>query len=435
MVNSEEILQDIDRLALAFRIKLYSTPPKNWQQHFYELSLDSHQDDQIFLDCNLLFSDYEPSITLSGLALARENAVKRISVVGNNGCFTGEFGLPSPALGKRKPNIKNSHNSRWRCKIDLSDEATQNYDLIITLKNNVKFTYKKIEFKRTILKNSHQEIDRKINIKLKNKVCSIAKSRRLMSEHLTLDKHYLFVVGNARAGTTALGKLLNFSSQICLGIERYSLDENVSALSFNKKHFFDPTSQDYLIRSQFYEKIKSKFERAKYIGDKRPRFITSWRNTWLNLPQAKIIYIFRNIYDVASSYNVRANNAALGIDPSWSPHRDFSKAVRDWNEGLQEVNNLVQSYEVYLVKYEDFFVDLAKINRLFGYLKIELDEPQLQTGITKINKTALSLQNKEKNLSDSEIEYVDRHADFKSYNNLIALYEKQAERRGSLIFS
>ena len=433
MVNSGEILQDIDRLALAFRIKLYSTPKKNWQQYFYELSLDSHQDGRLFLDRNLLFSGYEPSITLSGLALAKENAVKQIDVIGNNCCFTGTVGLPSSVLGRKKPNIENSSHSRWKCKINLSRETIQNYDLIITLNNNIKITYKKIEFRQTKLKDNHNELEQAINTKLKDKICSIDESRRLMSEHLSLDKHYLFVAGNARSGTTALGALLNFSSEICLGIERYSLNENVSALSFDKNHFFDKESENYLMRPQLYEKIRNKFERAKYIGDKRPRFIKSWRNTWLNLPQAIIIYIFRNIYDVACSYNVRASNAALGIDTSWSPHRDFSKAVRDWNEGVQEINNLVQFCEVYLVKYEDFFVDMAKINRLLNYLEINLDEHDLQAGITKINKTALSLQNKDRNLSSFEIEYVNCHANFEAYNNLLALYEKQSEQWRSRI--
>lgn len=433
MVNSGEILQDIDRLALAFRIKLYSTPKKNWQQYFYELSLDSHQDGRLFLDRNLLFSGYEPSITLSGLALAKENAVKQIDVIGNNCCFTGTVGLPSSVLGRKKPNIENSSHSRWKCKINLSRETIQNYDLIITLNNNIKITYKKIEFRQTKLKDNHKELEQAINTKLKDKICSIDESRRLMSEHLSLDKHYLFVAGNARSGTTALGALLNFSSEICLGIERYSLNENVSALSFDKNHFFDKESENYLMRPQLYEKIRNKFERAKYIGDKRPRFIKSWRNTRLNLPQAIIIYIFRNIYDVACSYNVRASNAALGIDTSWSPHRDFSKAVRDWNEGVQEINNLVQFYEVYLIKYEDFFVDMAKINQLFNYLEINLDEHDLQAGITKINKTALSLQNKDRNLSSFEIKYVNCHANFEAYNNLLALYEKQSEQWRSRI--
>lgn len=427
MGNSEEVLQDIDRLALAFRIKLYSASTKDWQQYFHELTLDSHSNDRLFLNYNLLFTDYESSITLSGLALAKERNIKKIEVIGNDCCFTAKLGFSSPKLGQKLPNIEGSSNSRWRCKINLSSEAKQNYDLIITLDNNLQITYKKIEFRLIKLEDNSYEIEQKINSKLKNKISSIAESRQLMSEHLSQNKHYLFAIGNARSGTTALGQLLNNSSEICLGIERYLPKDNVSALSFNQKCFFDAESENYLVRPQFYEKIKDKFEQAKYIGDKRPNFTQSWRNTWLNLPQAKIIYIFRNIYDVACSYNNRASNAALGIDTSWSPTRDFSKAVRDWNKGLQEINNLAQFYRVYLVKYEDFFVDLTKIEHLFNYLEVSTKEPNLQAGIHRVNKTALSLQTKDRILSDSQTDYINHNANFQAYNNLQALYEKQFE--------
>lgn len=425
MGNSEEILRDIDRLALAFRIKLYSASRKDWQQYFHELTLDSHSNNRLFLNRNLLFSDYESSITLSGLALAKERKIKKIEVIGNNGCFSGKIGLPSPALGQKLPDIKSSANSRWRCKINLSSEVKQNYDLIITLDDDLKITYKKIEFQSMKLEDNNSEIKQKINSKLEIKISSIAESRQLMSEHLSQNKHYLFVIGNARSGTTALGQLLNHSSEICLGIERYLPKDNISALSFNKKCFFDAESGNYLVRPQFYEKIKDKFEQAKYIGDKRPNFTQSWRNTWLNLPQAKIIYIFRNIYDVACSYNNRASNAALGIDTSWPSNRDFSKAVRDWNEGLRQINNLLQFYRVYLVKYEDFFVDLTKIEQLFNYLEVGTKEQNLQAGIARINKTALSLQTKDRNLSSSQIDYINHNANFQAYNDLLTFYEKQ----------
>ena len=171
--------------------------------------------------------------------------------------------------------------------------------------------------------------------------------------------------------------------------------------------------------------IKDKFDRAIYVGDKRPRFIRCWQNTWLNLPKAKIIYIFRNIYDVACSYNTRANNAALGIDKCWSSSRDFSQAVGDWNQGLQEVKKLADFYEVYFVKYEDFFIEQSKMEHLFNYLKVNLAEPELIKGMNRINQTALSLQNKPRTLSQEEKQYIDSQADFKSYNDVLAFYEQQ----------
>ena len=423
--EQEEILKDIDRLKICYQIKLYSPEKKDWQPYFQELSLDSHQNNQLCLDYHQLFFNHKPSIVLSGLALGKENHVKEIYLVGDNCCILGEIGCASPALKARLPNIKHSSNSRWRCALNFSSQEKQSFELIVWLSNNQKFIYKKIELCIIKLSYSYQEINHQRNSVLGNKIKSIYHSRKLMANRILQQKNYLFAIGNARSGTTALGQVLNSSPEICLGIERYSTEDNILASSFEQEAFFDSESENYLVRPHFYEEIKDKFAKARYIGDKRPRFIQSWKNTWLNLPQAKIVYIFRNIYDIACSYNTRANNASLGKDTSWSKNRDFSKAVEDWNEGLQEIKQLRHFYEVYLVKYEDFFSRQTKMIHLFNYLKIDSENQNIKRGINEINQAALKLKKKERTLSDLEKKYIDSYADFESYNILLTLYEQQ----------
>ncbi|WP_019504323.1 sulfotransferase [Pleurocapsa sp. PCC 7319] len=425
--DREEIIKDIDSLEIAYQIKLCSSEKEDWQQHFHILSLDSHLNNQLFLDYNQLFLNHKPSITLSGLALSQKNPIKKIEVVGKNHCFLAKIGLSSARLGQRFAHIQTSSNSRWKCCINLTHKKKQSFDVVVTLDNNQEITYKKIEFRSVKLSNLSRDkiYNQETNNKLLDKIKSIHISRQLMIDNLSKNKKYLFVIGNARSGTTALARLLNFSPEICLGIERYSLNDDVSALSFERDFFFNPKSEGYLVRPHFYKKINDKFDTVKYVGDKRPRFIKSWKNTFLNLPQAKIIYIFRNIYDVACSYNIRASDAAQGIDRSWSRNRDFSQAVEDWNEGLQEIRNLARFYEVYFVKYEDFFVDKLRINNLFNHLEVNAEEQNTLMGIRQIHNTALSLQKKERNLSDYETEYIDSKADLASYKDILALYQKQ----------
>lgn len=424
--DHEAILKNLDQLKLGYQIKLYSIANKEWQPYFYALSLDSHQHNQLFLDHNQLIYNHKPSILLSGLALSKEIQVKEIDLVSDNSCFSGKVNCPSPVVKTRYPDVTNSSNARWTCAINFAiSEPKQNFDLVITLENNHKFIYKKIEFYQVKLSNFLSEIEQPINHKLADKIKIISLSRQLMTTNIQQGINYLFAIGNARSGTTALGKLLNSSSEICLGIERYSSNDDISASSFTKKSFFDSESENYQARPHFYEKIQDKFKTARYLGDKRPKFTQSWKNTWLNLPQAKIVYIFRNVYDVACSYNTRAANAILGKDDSWSSKRDFSQAVKDWNEGLQEFQNLADFYDIYCVKYEDFFVDQSKMRHLFSYLQVDSRESSVIAGIDAINKTALSLQNKPRNLSDSELNYIDSHADFESYNKVITFYNQQ----------
>ena len=424
--EQESILTDLDRLQLGYQIELYSVATEEWQPYFHELSLDSHRHNQLFLDRNQLISNHRPSIVLSGLALSKEHQIREIKLVGNNCYVAGKVGCPSPALGARRADIPNSRNARWKCALNFTTgEPKQSWDLVFTLENDYQFTYKKIEFYTVKLHQLAAEIQRPLNQKLAHKIESISLSRQLMTAKRMQGKQYLFAIGNARSGTTALGKLLNSSPEICLGIERYANDDNVTAASFESDSFFDAECENYLVRPHYYARIKDKFSQARYVGDKRPKFTRFWQNTWLNLPQAQIIYIFRNIYDVACSYNARANDAVLGIDPSWSSNRNFSKAVQEWNQGLQEFLKLASFYTVYCVKYEDFFIDKSKMRHLFDYLKVDPTDRSVTSGIEKIHKTALTLQNKPRNLSSAEVEYIDSHANFAAYDRVLAFYQQQ----------
>ena len=424
--TQQEIIADLDRLQISYQIKLYFPTNEDWQPYFHRLSLDSHRHNTLFLDRHRLFNVHNSSLALSGLALSKKHQIRNLSLINDWRSLTATIGGSSPQLGKRLPNLQGSANARWRCEVPLNpNKEIQNFDLVITLDNGSRITFCKVEFRQIALARHHADLDRHINQKLAERIQSIQQSRQLMANNAAAGRFYLFAIGNARSGTTALGKLLNYSSAICLGLERYSQHENVSATSFSKAAFFDAQSKNYQVRPHFYENIKNKFDRARYVGDKRPGFVRSWRNTWLNLPAAKIVYIFRNVRDVACSYNSRADNAAQGSDPLWSTERDFVHAVRDWNKGLREIGNLMHFYEVYLVKYEDFFVDPAKMIHLFNYLGLEPSQPEIAEGIDKSYRAALALQGKSRVLSDEQLEYVNSNADFESYNNLLTLYEKQ----------
>lgn len=327
-VNQEhqEILDDLDRLKIAYQIRLFSAESESWLPYFHEVSVDSHAHNQIFLarDRLRVFAGEHKSLLLSGLALSKDRTIKKITLVGEQQSFTAKINNPSPRLVAKFPDCQNSANARWKCAIELDpDLEQQNFELIITLDRDQTITYQTIELQQIKLSQQYQKFNRRINRELAEQIQSIHQSRQLMMQHISQGKNYLFAIGNARSGTTALGELLNFSDDICLGIERYSLKDNVSASSFTKTSFFDSQNKNYLVRPYFYQQIEAKFECARYIGDKRPRFVKSWRNTWLNLPNAKIVYIFRNIYDVACSYNLRANVAAEGQDRDWSSQRDF----------------------------------------------------------------------------------------------------------------
>jgi hypothetical protein len=421
--EQEIILNDINELDIVYQIKINLIEQENWQQYFHFFSLDSHQNNQLLLNFN-------QKVILSGLALSKNSQIKEINLVGEKFLFKAQLNCQSRKFSQKFPDIEDSSTARWQCHVEFNLIPSEHPELtlIVILDNAQTITLGQILFIPTKLNDCSLN---QINSRLAHKINSIAKSRKLMVENIAKGRNYLFAIGNARSGTTALGELLNSSPEICLGIERYEKEYDLSAMSFQRKIFFDTNSKGYLVRPQLYESIKPKYNTAKYVGDKRPGFIQYWKNTFLNLPQAKVIYIFRNIYDVACSYNDRVNQASQGIKKSWKLTRDYSVAVSDWNNELNEIQNLVKFYEVYFIKYEDFFIDRSKMLSLFHYLQVNTEIQEVQEGIKKINQRALTLQQKERILTREEKNYIDSHADFPAYEQILKLYEQQSHQQGN----
>jgi hypothetical protein len=414
----QTILNDLDKLGVIYQVKLELTERENWQQHFHHFSLNSHQNNPLLLTCT-------QNIVLTGLALSKNSRIKEIRIVGEQHLFKAKLNCLSYKFSQKFPSLEGSSHAKWKCKIDIIniiDCADTDLNIIVVLENYQDFDLGKIKF---VPKKISDFSSSKIDVQLTEKINSIAQSRELMEKNMANGRNYLFAIGNARSGTTALGRLLNLSPEICLGIERYGKIDNISAMSFRKKTFFDINSKGYLIRPSLYESIRPKYDQAKYVGDKRPGFIKYWKNTLLNLPQAKIIYIFRNIYDVAYSYNCRVEQASQNENEYWQLTRDYSVAVTEWNKEMNEIQNLAKFYEVYFVKYEDFFIDKYKIASLFNYLQVNTDVQKVKEGIERIYQSALALQKKERVLSEKEKEYIDSSADFVAYEQILNLYHQQ----------
>ncbi len=128
--DKQEILADIDRLKIGYKIKLYSAEIEDWQPYFHDLSLDSHQNNQLIIDRHQLLPERRHSMVFSGLALSKNNQIKEISLVSSHGSFLAKIGYPSLVLGQRKPDLKNSSHARWKCVVNLADQEIQNLDLI-----------------------------------------------------------------------------------------------------------------------------------------------------------------------------------------------------------------------------------------------------------------------------------------------------------------
>ena len=176
---------------------------------------------------------------------------------------------------------------------------------------------------------------------------------------------YLFVVGQARSGTTALARVIGSHPEIVLGLERYKrlipperLSAYVPAL-FTREQFFDFSTELTNLTpdagprfAAWYDRLTDKFDTATYLGDKLtdPAVIPALAQQF---PDSKFICIVRDVFEVAHSWQVRAD------DPSdrWGAQRGALKAVNHWNRAVETIAEASEQLpgRVLTVDYTAFF--------------------------------------------------------------------------------
>ncbi len=235
-------------------------------------------------------------------------------------------------------------------------------------------------------------------------------------------KQYVFVGGCARSGTTSLTKIIGSHKKIVLGMERYNnyFNENNFLLTeehFNKQRFFSVEKNDtfYDNFSDFHNwcpKIYNKYDKSLFIGTKYTdihRFIDQL-NASFNSPI--IFYIYRDIFDVAESWNRRA----LRQNDGWPADKDYTQAILTWNESLAIIKKYKQvGLNIICVNFYDLFFTTKSIEQLFYQLDLKPDRGVKRMIKHLRNKAPIKKEKKGK-LSNQEIDYISKNANIKLYD-------------------
>lgn len=198
----------------------------------------------------------------------------------------------------------------------------------------------------------------------------------------------------------------------------HDLDPNL----FERARFFSLQKGDtfYSDWPEFVdiEDLESKYDAAQFIGDKLPRLYKVWEQVAERFPGAHIVFIVRNIFDVAASYNARAQNEN---DKYWSGDQDFRKAVEDWNEANESLLEAPASLSIHCVTYEDMFSDRKHASTLFQRLGLSID-PSLIRGnhLWQLYSRASELRDHfdKTNLTEFEKRYICRNANMAAYQQI-----------------
>jgi len=227
---------------------------------------------------------------------------------------------------------------------------------------------------------------------------------------------YLFVVGCSRTGTTAMGEFLNKDERIILGVERYKkIGKKLTLAHFEKDRFFDISADDTNVLGKLERRsgpLKERWDRGgvAYVGDKSPNFYRFLPHLTKTFPGCKVVFMYRGLYAVASSFNVKAYNPKS----RWPETGDYRKAVVQWNESLQCLKDFVASRAatpVFIAKYDRFYANnRAYLEALYDYLELPLTDAVVAAYEADCAGWEDRL-NKPLTISETMALYLDRHKD------------------------
>jgi len=252
-----------------------------------------------------------------------------------------------------------------------------------------------------------------------------------MSSQAINGRRFLFICGTARSGTTALTRIINRHGLIGIGMERFKKimtrpgckDQLVPEL-FDEARFFDfedgltnilPSNSDAMHR--YYDEMRRKFPDLAYVGDKVPNSFRTVEHIHEHFPYTKYLFIVRDIFETACSWQARAERAA----DAWSPDKGAAVAVRPWNETNLTYLKMKRAFpdDFHLVDYHEFFnadpEDYTALDDLCEFLELEPDSRMRGAYAGALQHNASKVRAKQRELDPETLRFIAENADLETY--------------------
>ncbi|MDA7436869.1 sulfotransferase [Synechococcus sp. AH-601-B19] len=248
----------------------------------------------------------------------------------------------------------------------------------------------------------------------------------------SFSKSILFVTGLGRSGTTALGKMLTISPDICLFTELYNWNRpsGYTPHDFEEQVLIDAID---ISKHPINKKEISKYHTASYIGDKRPDFIFCAERTFNNFEGTKIsiLFILRNLIQICASSYKRADDPN---DLGWNKENGIIFTILWFNATMRQLLYLKQFRpdifkHISFVNYSDIFSQKKLALALFDGLGIEINNhlnDQLDQFFQK-SKSIVHRNNVECHIDSIIKEHISKYLDFVSYKQCIQSCEFESD--------
>jgi len=238
-------------------------------------------------------------------------------------------------------------------------------------------------------------------------------------------KNYIFVCGCPRSGTTAMWSLLTAAEEAVIGVERYGKRvfsrASLTPELFEQTRFFtlqegDTFYSDLDKFQPYYALAREKFARATIFGDKIPKLYERFDSFFAAFPRAKVIFMFRNIFDVAASYKRRSMNTE---DSTWGRGKGVSVAIRDWAKAITAYKNAPRQ-NILPICYEDFFIGGNGLEQLASFVGVA-DKSKMQEKFVRVRQRSEKIEStRARDLNTAEIFEICLKAPFGAYREILS---------------
>lgn len=196
-------------------------------------------------------------------------------------------------------------------------------------------------------------------------------------------RKFMFVSGMPRAGTSAMGRLLNIpGKRVLLFTELYN-----PYLSYDPACFTNAAVAQTLKRKPkaATQKLLSRLPTTEWIGDKRPLFHYGMLHTMDRLKDHDVVvyHMLRNVAEVCLSYQKRADKRGIG----WDPARDVMHCLHEMNIMHRLIIDLDAQprfrprHKVVYVDYKQVFCSDSYAQTVFAEAGIDITFPGLHRAI------------------------------------------------------
>lgn len=250
---------------------------------------------------------------------------------------------------------------------------------------------------------------------------------------------YCFVLGCDRSGTTALTRLLHSHPAVVIGMERYKQRLSAKDLPafgpdlFEPARFLDFREGDTNITpavarfKTHYDLAAERFRTGtvRYVGDKVVAKTPLALAVKQQFPSPRVVFIYRDLLRVASSFCVRARNPK---DTNWPETSTHLTALARWNEGFKAIDAYGAAPgpgEVFFVRYERLFDgDERTRDAMFRYLDLDVT-PEVDKHFLAATANWGEHESKRLALSDQQVEALEDQLDTAMLERFDRAFEAQ----------